>query len=222
MIVAIDGPAASGKSTVARALARRLGMGYLDTGAMYRSMAWLALKKGVQMDRESEVVALAEAHSVTLAGDADTALTRVFVDGEDVTTAVRTPQVDSVVSAVARIPRVRTIMVRAQREAAAKGDYVVEGRDIGTVVFPDADVKVFITADPEERARRRTADERAAGLAPSDMDALERLNARDAKDSSRETSPLMEADDAFLLDTSAMSVNEVVDVIVGLVEDARP
>ena len=221
MIVAIDGPAASGKSTVARALARRLGMGYLDTGAMYRSIAWLAIKRGVPLEDDAALTALAEASPVTLTGEPGSGLSVVFVDGVDVSTAIRTPEIDSAVSAVARVPALRRIMVDAQREAATGADYVVEGRDIGTVVFPDADVKAFITASAEERARRRAADERAAGLMPSVDDTLTRLQARDHKDSSREASPLMTADDAFLIDTTGMSVEQVVDTIVELVEEAR-
>jgi CMP/dCMP kinase len=221
MIVAIDGPAASGKSTVARALARRLEMGYLDTGAMYRSIAWLAPRKGVSLDDEEGLTRLAADHPVTLTGEPGSGLSTVVVDGVDVTAAVRSPEVDSAVSAVARVPGLRRIMVDAQRCAASGGDYVVEARDIGTVVFPDADVKAFITASPEERARRRAADERAAGLTPTEDDMLVRISARDHKDSSREASPLMTADDAALIDTTGMSVEQVVDAIVELVEEAR-
>ena len=221
MIVAIDGPAASGKSTVARALARRLDMGYLDTGAMYRSIAWLALRKGVSLEDEAALTQLAIDNPVTLIAEPGSGLTLAEVGGQDVTTAIRSVEVDSAVSAVARVPALRRVMVDAQRAAAATGDYVVEGRDIGTVVFPDADVKAFITASPEERARRRAADERAAGMAPTEEDTLARLAARDHKDSSREASPLMTADDAALIDTTGMSVEQVVDAIVELVVDAR-
>jgi cytidylate kinase len=221
MIVAIDGPAASGKSTVARALARRLGMGYLDTGAMYRSVAWLALRRGVALDDEEGLARLATEHPVTLTGEPGSGLSVVSVDGADVTSAIRTPEIDSAVSTVARVPSLRRLMVDAQRSAASTGDYVVEGRDIGTVVFPDADVKAFITASPEERARRRAADERAAGLTPNEEDTQARLEARDHKDSSRQASPLMTADDAFLIDTTGMSVEQVVDTIVQMVEEAR-
>ncbi len=222
MIVAIDGPAASGKSTVARALSRRLGMGYLDTGAMYRSLAWLALRDGVSLDDEGALVRLAGQHPVTFSTDPGGHLPHVIVDGKDVTGAIRTPDVDSAVSAVARMPEVRRVMVVEQRESAlAGGDWVVEGRDIGTVVFPEAEVKVFITASAEERARRRTADERSAGLAPSVDDTLTRLETRDRHDSSREASPLVAADDAVLIDTTGMSVDGVVDAIVALVDEAR-
>jgi cytidylate kinase len=220
MIVAIDGPAASGKSTVARALARRLGFGYLDTGAMYRSLAWVALRDGVSLDDEDALVALALAHPVSLRLEPGATMPEVFIDGTDVTGAIRTPEVDSAVSAVARMPEVRRILVEAQRRAAESGDYVVEGRDIGTVVFPEADVKVFITASPEERARRRAADERSVGLAPTVDDMLARIQARDHKDSSREASPLVAADDAELIDTTGMSVDQVVDTIAAMTPEA--
>jgi cytidylate kinase len=222
MIVAIDGPAASGKSTVARALARRLGFGYLDTGAMYRSLAWVALRDGVPLDDEDALVALASAHPVSLRVEAGATMPDVFIDGTDVTSAIRTPEVDSAVSAVARMPEVRRILVFAQRQAAEPGDFVVEGRDIGTVVFPDADVKVFITASPEERARRRAADERSAGLAPTVDDMLARIKARDHKDSSRQASPLVAADDAELVDTTGMSIEQVVDALAAMTAEARP
>jgi cytidylate kinase len=221
MIVAIDGPAASGKSTVARALARRLGFGYLDTGAMYRSLAWVALRDGVALDDEDALVELAKAHPVTLRLEPGATMPDVLVDGTDVTGAIRMPEVDSAVSAVARMPEVRRILVVAQREAAEPGDFVVEGRDIGTVVFPDADVKVFITASTEERARRRAADERSAGLAPTVDDMLARITARDHKDSSRQASPLVAADDAELVDTTGMSVDQVVDTIAAMTAQAR-
>ncbi len=222
MIVAIDGPAASGKSTVARALARRLSMGYLDTGAMYRSVAWLALGRGVSLEDEDALVALARAHPVTFSTDAGGHLPHVIVDGNDVTGAIRTPEVDVAVSAVARMPDLRRLMVEHQRAAAlVGGDWVVEGRDIGTVVFPDADVKFFITASPEERAQRRAADERQAGLAPSVDDMLTRIEVRDHHDRSREAGPLVAADDATLIDTTGMSVDGVVDALVDLVEAAR-
>ena len=223
MIVAIDGPAASGKSTVARALARRLGMGYLDTGAMYRSVAWLALpRRRLRGGRSRSRRILAKAHPISFVVGPDSPWPAVMVDGQDVTGAIRTPEVDTAVSPVSRMPHVRRIMVDEQRLAASNGaDWVVEGRDIGTVVFPDAEVKVFITATAEERARRRAADERAAGLMPSVDDTQARIEARDHYDSSRAASPLVAADDAQLVDTTGMSVEQVVDAICSLVDEAR-
>jgi CMP/dCMP kinase len=222
MIVAIDGPAASGKSTVARALARRLGMGYLDTGAMYRSVAWLALRDGVSVEDETALVELAKAHPVSFVVGPESPWPKVVVDGQDITGAIRTPEVDTAVSPVSRMPHVRRIMVDEQRALAGGGsDWVVEGRDIGTVVFPGAEVKVFITASAEERARRRAADERAAGLMPSVDDTQARIEARDHYDSSREASPLVAADDAQLIDTTGISVEQVVDAIVALTDEAR-
>lgn len=218
MIVAIDGPAASGKSTVAKAVARRLGFRHLDTGAMYRAVAWLTLERGVDPDDAPVVSALAAAYPVSFeyAGDA-VVHTAVFIDGHNVTEAVRLPEVDACVSAVARIPEVRTALVARQRALAAGVDSVVEGRDIGSVVFPDADVKVFLTASAEERARRRQIDLAGAGHSVDTEEVRRRLERRDHLDSTRETSPAVKADDAELLDTTGLSVDEVVDVIASRV-----
>lgn len=222
MIVAIDGPAASGKSTVAKALARRLHAVYLDTGAMYRSVAALALARGVDLDDAVALGALAAGEPVTFEPVGDDPVTaRVRIAGIDVTRTIRTPEVDAAVSRVARVPAVRAALLGRQRELGKSGISVVEGRDIGTTVFPDAPVKVFLTASPEERARRRSRDLAGAG---HDLDAAavrERLVRRDAADSGREASPLAAADDAVRLDTTGLSVEEVVDRIVALVEAAR-
>lgn len=222
MIVAIDGPAGSGKSTVAKAVARRLGFAYLDTGAMYRAVTWLALHLGVELDDESAVAELAERHPVTFerAGGEPLA-TRVEIAGEDVTRPIRTPEVDAAVSIVAKEPGVRRAMVTQQRAAAEVArDVVVEGRDIGTVVFPDAAVKVFLTASADERAKRRREQHAEAGHGEATAEeALARLQARDRIDSTREASPLKSAEDAVVVDTTGLSVDEVVDNIVALVRD---
>jgi cytidylate kinase len=219
VIVAIDGPAASGKSTVAKAVARRLGFRHLDTGAMYRAVAWLALERDVAPDDAAAVTALARECPVSFDyADGAVVHTAVFIDGHDVTTAVRLPAVDASVSAVASIPDVRTELVARQRALAASQDSVVEGRDIGTVVFPDAEVKVFLTASAEERARRRQIDLERAGHDVATGEVLERLNRRDHFDSTREASPTAQADDAELLDTTGLTVDEVVDRIVARVE----
>lgn len=222
MIIAIDGPAASGKSTVARTLASRLGTGYLDTGAMYRAVAAEALRRGVELDDQDALIALASSLSLRFEREAGSVLpTRVLADGRDVTDEIRTPGVDSAVSPVSAVPGVRKAMVRVQRELGAEGDWVVEGRDIGTVVFPDAAVKVFLTASAEERARRREIDMRRLGLRLGARDVQKRLEARDEYDSTREASPLLAADDAVRLDTTGLSADEVVALIARLVEAAR-
>lgn len=222
MIVAIDGPAASGKSTVARALARRCGFSYLDTGAMYRAVALAALESDVPLHDASGLAALAATVRIEFAKPEGEELPlTVLLDGHDVSADIRTPRVDAAVSAVAREPAVRSILVRKQRERGAEGDIVVEGRDIGTVVFPDAPVKVYLTADERERAKRRHLDMEIAGHDILQEAVHDRLVVRDAKDSTRRTSPLAVAKDAVKLDTTALTVDEVVDRIAALVEGAR-
>jgi cytidylate kinase len=222
VIIAIDGPAASGKSTVARALAKHLGSGYLDTGAMYRAVAAEALRRGIALDDAAALTALAESVSITFEREAGSVLpTRVLIDGRDVTTEIRQPNVDTAVSPVSAVAGVRGAMVRIQRESGGEGDWVVEGRDIGTVVFPDAPVKVYLTASAEERARRREIDMRRLGVEIATDDVQKRLEARDVYDSTREASPLAAAEDAVRLDTTGLSVDEVVMLIARLVEAAR-
>jgi cytidylate kinase len=222
VIIAIDGPAASGKSTVAKAVATRLGIHYLDTGAMYRAVAWLALDRGIAPDDGPLVTALAVEYPVTFTYADGAALpTAVFIGGHDVTRGVRSPEVDANVSAVASIATVREALVAQQRELAGVRDTVVEGRDIGTVVFPHAEVKVFLTASADERARRRQIDLAGAGHAVEQTEVRERLERRDYLDSTREASPLGQADDAELLDTTGLTVDEVVDAIVARYEAAQ-
>ena len=214
MIIAIDGPGASGKSTVAKAVASRLGMHYLDTGAMYRAVAALALERGLPLDDEAALTELAEQSPVTFSYEPGATLpSAVFIDGWDVTRIIRTPEVDASVSAVARVPGVREVLVTQQR-ALAGGDAVVEGRDIGTVVFPNAEVKVFLTASPQERARRRSLDMVDLGHDLTENEVLERLERRDHLDSTRQASPLECAPDAIMLDTTGRTAEEVVDELV--------
>lgn len=222
MIIAIDGPAASGKSTVAKAVARRLGVRHLDTGAMYRAVAWLALEEGMPLDDTEGLTGLAERNEISFDyADAAALASVVYIDGHDVTCAIRSPEVDAAVSPVAAVRGVREALVTQQRRLAEAQDTVVEGRDIGTVVFPHAEVKVFLTASAEERARRRRIDLAAQGHAVDQDEVQARLERRDEFDSKREASPLCSAQDATMLDTTGLSVEQVVDVIVGLVEARR-
>jgi cytidylate kinase len=204
VIVAIDGPAGSGKSTVARGLAERLGFRYLDTGAMYRALTWLALEDGVDLDNGPALGALALANPVVFDGD------RVLVRGGDATDTIREPRIDRVVSTVARHPEVRSVMKERQRELAEGGDAVIEGRDIGTVVYPDAEVKVYLVADPGERARRRQADHPDIGAEALATD----LRLRDERDAAQ----MQAAPDAEQIDTTELRIDEVLDRIERLVE----
>ncbi len=208
MVIAIDGPAGAGKSTVARGVADALGFTYLDSGAMYRCVALAALRRGADLDDERALGVLGrEADIVLRAG-------RVELDGEDVTNAIRTPEVGEAASRVSVHPAVREAMVERQRGLIATGGYVAEGRDIGTVVSPDAPLKVFLTASDDERARRRAA-ETGAPIA----EVVEAQRERDVRDRGREHSPLHRAPDAVELDTTGQSVDEVVKRVVALAHD---
>jgi cytidylate kinase len=219
LIVAIDGPAGSGKSTVAKAVAMRLGLQYLDTGAMYRTIALLALEEGLDLEDDAVLGQLARSTEISFDHEDGQPLpTRVVADGRDVTAAIRTPEVDASVSAAARAPSVREAMVAAQRVIGHRGNLVAEGRDIGTVVFPDAELKIYLTATPQERARRRHLERVERGEDVQETDVLEGIIARDGADSSREVSPLAAADDARLLDTTGLTIDEVVEEIAVLAE----
>lgn len=223
MIVAIDGPAGSGKSTVARAIARDCGFIYLDTGAMYRSVALLALQQGVALDDIEALSLLAQTMDLSFGRSADGGQT-VMVNGVDVTNAIRTPRVDEAVSAVSGVPSVRACMVERQRELAAGFDVVAEGRDIGTVVFPQAEVKVFLTASPEARAHRRAEQNKTRSTdaeATNESLVLAALMERDEADSTRAVSPLKAAPDAVHVDSSAMAVDDVIARVKTLMVVAR-
>ncbi len=196
-IIAIDGPAGSGKSTVSRALADRLGVDRLDTGAMYRAVAWAALDRHIDAGDREAVAELARTLAISI-GE------RVVVDGTDITEAIRGPEVSGSVSAVAANAGVRAVLVQRQRQwVAERGGGVVEGRDIGSVVFPDAEVKIYLTASPDERARRRPEEDSAA------------LSRRDRLDSTRSVSPLSVADGARVIDTTDRPVEDIVEEVVG-------
>jgi cytidylate kinase len=218
LLIAIDGPAGAGKSATARELAVRLALPYLDTGAMYRAVALVARRAGLgpALDDQGQraVVGFAERLGVSFSGDPRAQ--RVMLDGEDVTDALRAPEVSQMASVVSAIPEVRREMVRRQRDLAARTGGVVEGRDIGTVVFPDATLKVFLTAEPEVRARRRLDELARRGVVASWEDVLEDQRERDRRDSTRRDSPLRPAEGAVIVDTSRLSLAGVVDAVVAL------
>ena len=215
-VIAIDGPSGAGKGTVARAVAKALECRHVDTGAMYRAVAWRARQQGRALDDESAVAAVASDAVFTLDG------TRIVIDGHDVSRKIRTPEMDAAAAVVARLPRVRAALVARQRQLAGPGGVVMEGRDIGTAVFPDAPVKIFLDASPEERAARRARDpahrlSQVAGLA----DVARALDARDRIDRTRRASPLEQAPDAVRIDTTGLPIDEVVRRVMTVVRDRR-
>jgi cytidylate kinase len=219
LIIAIDGPAGAGKSTVAKAVAKKLGFSCLDTGAMYRATALAALQRGVPLDDAESLGDLARTVVIdfVLDGEGEAASAtprRVVLDGIDVTTDIRTPEIDKAVSPVSATPSVREALVVQQQRIGAGGNYVVEGRDIGTVVFPNAEVKVFLTASNEERAHRRVRQNVDRGVGSIDYEeVLADIIRRDAVDSNRATSPLKPADDAVILDSTGTYIEDVIDKI---------
>lgn len=218
--VAIDGPAGTGKSTLARTLAARVGGAYLDTGAMYRVATLHVLREGIDPE-DGDAVSGATA-DLPLEIGTDAGAERILLDSEDVSQEIRTARVTANVSAVSAVPQVRENLVKLQRRLAAGGGTVVlEGRDIGTVVLPDAEVKVYLTASPEVRARRRTDQDRAAGRAAEYDEVLAAVIERDRKDSTRAASPLRPADDAVVIDTSDLTLEEVLDRLVALAEGTQ-
>jgi len=215
LIIAVDGPAGSGKSTTARQLAQKLGYLYLDTGAMYRAFTLKVLREKVDPDNLEALEKLAEQTEIKLVPDASGI--RVYLDGEDVTDLIRTPEIDRVISKVSRVKVVRERMVTLQRKIGKDGGIVAEGRDIGTVVFPNADVKIYLIASPQERARRRLKELQAKGVAISFEEVLADIQRRDKIDSTREISPLKKAADAIEVDTTNLSIDEQVEKIYRII-----
>jgi cytidylate kinase len=220
MIIAIDGPSGAGKSTLGRMLAKKLGLLYLDTGAMYRAVALSVLRRKVGFSETDRIADIAENAKIDLVGEPDSM--SVFLDGDDVTAEIRTLGVAQAASVVSTISEVRRVMVDHQRqigESAPKG-CVLEGRDIGSVVFPNADVKFFLTAKPEARARRRYEEDKAKGRVSTYEQTLAEINERDQRDVSRKDSPLTIADDAVVIDTSELDLTEVFEQMLSAIEGA--
>jgi len=214
MIIAIDGPSGAGKGTVARAVAARLGYRHVDTGAMYRALAWKTLQEGIELGDELAVAAAGERAAFDLEHG------RVVIDGHDVASAIRTPDIDRAAAIVARHAPVRRVLVARQRAIGERGGVVMEGRDIGTVVFPQADVKVYLDASPEERARRRAADPAHSSSKGAQLsDVATALAERDKSDSTRAVSPLSVAPDAVVIDTTDMPIADVIDRVIALIHD---
>ena len=213
MVVAMDGPSGSGKSSTSRGVATRLGLRYLDTGAMFRAMTWWMLEHGIDVEDAAAVAAKADAPLVISGTDPLTPT--ITVDGVDVAGPIRSVEVTRAVSAVSAVPEVRERLLRDQRDIIGDGGIVVEGRDIGTVVAPDAPVKVYLTADPEARAERRTAEMTGTTVQDTHQDLLR----RDKLDSGRATAPLQMADDAHHIDTTPFTLDEVIDQVVALVRE---
>ncbi len=211
-IIAIDGPSGAGKGTVARAIAQELGYRHIDSGAMYRAIGWKALQEAMALDDEEAVMHLAGRSRIEIGST-------VTIDGVDVTRDIRTPKIDRAAASVARLPRVRAVLVRRQRELATGGGIVMEGRDIGTVVFPHADVKIYLDASADERARRRASDPAHTGGPVAVADVATMLSQRDEIDRTRKASPLYAAPDATVIDTTGRSIGQVVREVMEVIEE---
>ncbi len=221
MIIAIDGPSGAGKSTLGKMLAKKLGLLYLDTGAMYRAAALAAVRHGIPLDRSGEVASVAANAKIELLGEPESL--RIFLDGEDVSSEIRTLEIAQAASIVSTNSDVRRVMVEHQREIGqdAPNGCVLEGRDIGSVVFPNADVKFFLTAKPEARARRRFEEDKAKGRVSTYEQTLAEINERDERDVSRQDSPLTIAESSVVIDTSELDLREVFDQMLAAVVKAK-
>jgi CMP/dCMP kinase len=213
IVVAIDGPAGAGKSTVARRIAKRLGFTYINTGAMYRAIALWALRLGTELSDMHRLEQLAKEAKLELSADG----TRVALNGEDVTEAVRSPQVTEAASKISAIPAVRRALVELQRKMAQETSVVMEGRDIGSVVFPDAQVKIFLDAAPQERARRRTLELRESGTATNSETVEAEMQARDQRDRTRAEAPLVQHPDSQLIETTGLNIEQVEEAVLKVV-----
>jgi cytidylate kinase len=211
LLIAIDGPSGAGKGTISRTIAQSLGYRHIDTGAMYRAVGWKAAHDGLALDDEEAVSELARRADIIVEGGV------VSIDGHDVTRAIRTPEIDKAATAVARLPRVREVLVGRQRDIGRQGGVVMEGRDIGTVVFPGADVKIYLDASAEERARRRANDSAHTGSQGGQAAVAAAIEARDKADTTRTVSPLTLAGDAVHIDTTGLPIADVVERVMGLV-----
>jgi cytidylate kinase len=218
LIIAIDGPAGSGKSTAAKNIAQNLGFTYLDTGAMYRAITFIALRNGI-VENIPAVIDLVNKISLKLKFENN--ITRVFIDDEEVTNDIRTPGVNSKVSEISTIPEVRSELVKIQKKLGEAGNIVAEGRDITTVVFPDADVKIYMTASVEERAKRRFKEfqEKKADITLEEV--KENIEKRDKIDSSRAASPLKKADDAIVFDNTGLTINDEMNMLLSIIKEAQ-
>lgn len=215
MIIAIDGPAGAGKSTVAKAVSRRLNYLYIDTGAMYRAVAWKVLQAGIAFEDTERIGHLAREERIELHGSVDNL--HIFLNDEEITQEIRTPEVSQAASIVSAIPAVRRALVARQQEMGRVGNVVMEGRDIGTVVFPMAEVKIFLDASTDARAQRRFAEEQEKGIAASVEETRAAIELRDNRDSSRADSPLVQAPDAVYIDSSHFTIEEVIEQVLTLV-----